>query len=50
MMPQLDHLAVFTDVELFSMLEDEEDPATAQLLRNECHWRATAYARSQEAN
>jgi hypothetical protein len=40
----------FTDLELFTMYEDETDPDTKQLLSNECKWRATAYCMSQEAN
>lgn len=45
-----DSLAVLSDVELYDMFESETDPETKQLLSNECKWRATAYARSQEAN
>lgn len=50
MRPPIDHLAVFSDLVLYDMLENETDPETQQLLSNECKWRATAYARSQEAN
>lgn len=47
---ELDELAVYSDVVLFDMIENETDPDTLQLLRNEAHWRANAFAASQEAN
>ncbi len=36
------------DVELFAAIEEESDPDTRQLLINEGHWRALAFARSTE--
>jgi hypothetical protein len=46
----MDHLALMSDVELLDAIEEESDPDTRELLLNEAHWRATAFARSQEAN
>lgn len=45
-----DSLAVLSDAELYDMFEAETDPITKQLLKDECDWRAKAYASGQEAN
>lgn len=50
MTPQVDHLALFSDAELFELIETEEDEDTRKLLENEGHWRACGYALSQQAN
>lgn len=45
-----DDLSRFSDLELYAMYEDETEPNTKQLLRNECDWRAKTFCMAQGVN
>lgn len=44
----MNELALYTDSELFDVLERETDPATEQALKHEAHLRALTFCMAQE--